>query len=583
MAEKNFERVIRNPQKAQKGKKRNEEPCCVRGIHDPGTKNGAQRDLMPDFDDVEAWEPWEISGTDSDAPDRLEEYPRHMVVRIAWRRDGSRAFVDKLKDYPGIRDRTDYRLLLSLLMTVRRGEPDQRIIIPWRAIGECMDLGWDVHRNYLRGDKSTGVVLKGFLERVLPDARLNKSHGGKGRARELVGVEEAIGDALLDARDHEFSRPGYTIEDRVYLDWTAPQYSPKQRSKSRDIRRRQARATRQYGAQLEHWAPPGLVDRLLDYVNDTLSARGFHIDQECFEEAYALVEEWPEGNPKTIARRRLRSLEGDAYPQYASSSNGGTLRIFTTSVSLASIDGDLRRILAPDWIELDLASAQLAIVSVDWDLPLLRRFLESGESIWESLYTHMDFEGVGISFTHAKPAIKRAMYSTAYGSAKKTALANMDEEYDNQLDHSVDAIPSRVAKRFFSHPLVEEVREAQKRRLQEIREAGGAHDCFDRWIKTSRYVRPESFKSRSVLAQLSQSRELQLLQPAIDLAISEAEKDEARYHIMLWQHDGFSLRVRDKDRAANYVNAFQEAVDNAASPYPTRLEVKYNPEWMSDE
>ena len=122
------------------------------------------------------------------------------------------------------------------------------------------------------------------------------------------------------------------------------------------------------------------------------------------------------------------------------------------------------------------------------------------------------------------------MYSTAHDPGKKTALANIHEEYGDQLRRSVDAIPSRVAEPFFSHLLVEETQEAQKRRLQEIREAGGANDCFGRWTKTSRYVKPENFKPRSVLARILQPREQQLLERAIDLAISDAEKDEARYY-----------------------------------------------------
>ena len=282
-------------------------------------------------------------------------------------------------------------------------------------------------------------------------------------------------------------------------------------------------------------------------------------------------------NKRFNALNQLSAIANDPVPRYLPSYTGNTVRVFTSGYSLCTIDKSLRRVLQPDWIELDLASAQLAIVGQDWGLAEVTEFLESGGSIWDSLYDFMGWAEYrsGVPKKSAKPALKKGLYSAVFGGGKKKILDLMYSEYVSGVHYPGFLVYEGFLGSFFEHPLVRELMKARRGQLREIEQEEGAEDVFGETIKLK-----SGTNSRSVLAQLAQAQELQLLLPALDVAEAELDRAEekganARFWITLWQHDGFSIRVRDKSRRSTIVRKFQKAVNEATGPYQTELEVDY--------
>ena len=535
-------------------------PCCV---DDKAGKGGQTEGESVQAEDPGA-EGVVISGTERAAGEASGGTP--APLRYTKRSTCSRPFREFLAERFEPRDRTDWKLLLHCLFGMQRGQDSGRVVMPWRTIAECMGYGADVHRNYVRGEKATGKVLNDFLRRVLPEASSTGYHH-KGIARELVNLPAALGADVLARRDRELNTPAHMIEDRVYL-VTGAQYSPANRSRyrKRDRQALKKAARRRMGDQV--LADVKDLKDLLGYMNGEVPTHRFgRIPQKRFEEAWAIVEGWESEEKQTQARMHLRAIADDPAPLYAPSPVGRTVRIFTPRPSLATIDSDLRQVLIPDWPELDLSSAQLAIAAKDWNLPSVRRFLDEGRSIWQSLYTHMQPGG---PLAAVKPALKKGMYSTVFGAAKKNIVPFMQEA---RRSAQLAELPEEVAGRFLSHPLMKEVLRGRRVQKNQIGKDGGARDCFERWIDTTDGGR---LHTPSILAQLAQARELQLLSPAIHLALNEARSERPRFHITLWQHDGFSVKVRDEDRRDYHLRRLQEAVNERCQRlgYPTRLEVQ---------
>jgi len=570
-------------------------PMCGDGFPSFGDFGAESLTIDSSLDDEKLSKEDEVLG---EADDPSEEYARHWIERRCHLRSAPAWFVQEIyRHYPELKamptrvdvtvrgkDRrvnpqaTFFNLLVAVTLTVRRGDPNQRIVVPWQAVAECMGYGWDEHRNYIREGLATHKYLEAFVEVFLPGAYIAKPHsqgryGGGGRATELVGVEAALGDAVLDLRATAFTISPSKLTDRVFLDYKATPWS-------KDKARRRKPKSRVPSSKLEE-AKCDLARDLMKYLNDNPS-NGYVISEEQEDAAYAFLEGRGTSSWRENHQMQLAALIDDPLPQYAPTERSS--RLSPSKISLATIKGEFRPICAPDWIELDLASSQLAINSVDWPLPKVHDHLQRGESIWLVLYDDMGLERYGVSAAQVKPAIKRGVYACCYGACKKTMYNRMREEYDDlqSQDPTLPDLPKVAFERIFDSPLMSEIWEVRKEKMDQIKAEGGARDCFGRWISC------EDFSTRSILSQLSQSRELKLLEPAIRLALDERRRSKEdgireRFRIALWQHDGFSIWVRDKERATSTIEEIKSVVNENIGPYPTRLEEKYTPDWLKEQ
>jgi len=547
-------------------------PWCVNRPASSETEIGPDGIKMPAFGSTPELGADVTSDTESDT----DEEDACFAHRFPWRMIVSREFVREIKDALKLESDADFNLAMALFLAVEPGS-QKPVVFTHKAIAECIGIRNDKHRNYTRHENATGERLEDFIRRILPSAIIREYRFTEGLAREVSGLQEAFGDELLALRDAEFAKRTHRLKDPVYLTLRATPFTKQNRYRTRKQDRVDPRTVE---------AKTELAQRLIEYVNG-LKPECFAIDVHNLDKAHDLVDGWEHEGSKRTAKFQLAAISADSYPQYEPSSRGATVRIFTRKASFATIKSELRRILAPDWIELDLASAQAAIVAADWGLPKLYALLQQGRSIWESLHQHMRLGALGVSLDGAKPLLKKGLYSAIFGGGHERIVKKMQAEYEQQECRPVETIPAESVSLFFTHELIVELLVGRTRMMDQVRKNGGAYDVFGRGIS----LRKNGWKPHRVLAQLAQAREMKLLEPAIDLAIAESErarlereagKDEyPRFQIMLWQHDGFSLHVRDKSRAASIVRRFQEDVESGLGDYPTRLEVKYKPGWLT--
>lgn len=258
--------------------------------------------------------------------------------------------------------------------------------------------------------------------------------------------------------------------------------------------------------------------------------------------------------PNPVVRRSqlalLQKIASQPKPFYGASSKDKTVRIFSRNASVLQLRNDIKHALISNWSTFDLKSAQLAIVAKDWGINSLATLLgDPSKSVWTELATPLQ----GVPFSIAKPAIKTAMYSIAYGGSE----TGVRSELDRTLSDELPGVPVDVGP-FFAQPIVRDLFLTRRAALHVVRKLG-APDCFGRQLTCKTPA-----QARSVLAQLSQAQEMQLLLPALDLA--EQRPDDFR--IMLWEHDGFSVHFR---RAAKRNDSTKRALIKAVNDECRRL------------
>lgn len=304
-------------------------------------------------------------------------------------------------------------------------------------------------------------------------------------------------------------------------------------------------------------APNAVTGMLLDYMNSRPS-HGFTVLRDYLPDAMAAAAQIEDELLRRRQQNLLRAIDDQPQPFYMPSDHSA--RINGSNESVLRCTRKIRKMLTRGWVSFDLRSAQLAICAAEWQVKEVLHFLETRRSIWDELLT---FFGKDLD-PGLKDVFKPMLYGVTFGAANKGIFRIFDK-----------AGRSRDQARYLmTHPLMQAMFEAREKRLQEIIDAGGAEDCFGTWIsipwmnygKGSRPVwRPNP---RSVLAQLAQSRELQLMLPILELA-----QQTRQFSIMLWLHDGCSIAFRDATRTKLWSGRIVEAVNRQATALgiPTEL------------
>jgi hypothetical protein len=256
----------------------------------------------------------------------------------------------------------------------------------------------------------------------------------------------------------------------------------------------------------------------------------------------------------------LRAIRDEPKPFYKPT--GKSVRIFPSTESILMLKRDLRAILTQDWMSFDLQSAQLAICAREWQVEEILLFLEhglkGGPSIWDELAAYLH----ATCTPQLKAACKQALYALTFGAGQQPVW--------DAFAHEGRSIEE--ARHLLQHPFIRALLVARKAQFSQIKQHGGAMSCFGQWVEvpiewdgTRRRNLPNY---RSVLAQLAQARELQLLEPVIDLA-----HQTDQFTITLWLHDGFCMDVRDRRRAARWAAHIITAVNGQAEKLgiPTTL------------
>ena len=508
--------------------------------------------MKADLGGIEGVESRAISVSDrSTFKDLEQKRPRvgtSPALRFANRKTGSGAFRDlAIEAYPALADPAYMRLFIALLDPLHRSEDGSEIVLTGQTLAACMAREIDyatcrLRRTYDEGgnitaDETTAAFLEAF-DRDVFDGRLPwtdftapvNGQAGKARAVPVDGLRNVGDAAVWCAWQTDRAIDPNDMKDRMYLDNGTPFGS---RGRSRERQR--------VLAILEHVkrsASCELSARLVALLNaqPAYYFEGLRERLSAAREAVERLDTTERG--KAHQRGVLENVDDQPQPYYGASDH--SVRVFNIVPHLPSLSAPVRRTLLADSVEYDLAASQLAIVARDWGLPTLYDFLDAGNSPWALILDTM-----GLPYTPAaKKAVKRGTYGLVYGAGQSRILTDVQAEYAKVTGRAMDV---RAAERFFENELIREAYAGRERELAVIRERGYAVDVFGRKITTGAngYGPADDLDySRSILAQLNQARELWLLEPVIGLAEEAQAKARPAFRLVLWQHDGFSVKYR---------------------------------------
>ena len=246
----------------------------------------------------------------------------------------------------------------------------------------------------------------------------------------------------------------------------------------------------------------------------------------------------------------LHAIETDYRPLYKPVARSA--RIYSFGQSMVSLERSIRKTLMKGYTEFDIRSSQLAIASRLWNIPKVVTYLKNpNNNIWTDLAN--DFE---INRDESKDIFKTCLYSTMFGAMKSRLKHNLAPlNVDNGFE------------KFIANEIIAEVWEKRNERFKTIRHDGGVKNVFGQWISIGPQI-----NLRSALAQEAQAFELFLLKDVIKLAIAEDGKQS--FQIILWQHDGFTVKFRHNDRKTFWTECIKATAQKTFDEFdvPTTLE-----------
>lgn len=266
--------------------------------------------------------------------------------------------------------------------------------------------------------------------------------------------------------------------------------------------------------------------------------------QETYEKAITL------SNPgKHI--QTLRAIEDMPKPFYYPSNDPASLtpRIFGTAMQYLS--KDLRRVLCPDWVEVDLKNCHLAIAGGLFHIASVQQFLQSGKSIWPELLEYMQCPAG--EEQHMKSCLKTALYSLIFGMRK--------DHVEEQLEKDLADYQLQKTQTFTKHNLLIDIDTALKQAKRSIKTEKGMQSAFG-WVPYRRGDDIDSF-----LANMIQTYELALVGSVYELAIREKKSKNTSFYIVLHQHDGFSFVPRKGEDTLKLFSKLNETLVQIAKTF----------------
>jgi hypothetical protein len=184
-----------------------------------------------------------------------------------------------------------------------------------------------------------------------------------------------------------------------------------------------------------------------------------------------------------------------------------------------------------NWVEADLVSSQLAIISKIWDIPFVRELLvnllNEQKSVWKYLQGELSISDTELHLV--KPLLKEIIYSICFGKSKNNLINDIEKNPDF-------AFASFSVEKLFSKQLFIELFAARERKIQSIIKSGGDFDAFGVWREIDRSKGKTNESVRSLMARVAQSWELKIMGEAFDVLDSSSKNK-----IVVFAHDGFTM------------------------------------------
>lgn len=249
-------------------------------------------------------------------------------------------------------------------------------------------------------------------------------------------------------------------------------------------------------------------------------------------------------------------------PIYRPSKNLRTDRLFGTGANITNLKKEVRQALTKDWVEFDLQSSQLAIVSKLWNIPALKSFLESGVSIWSELLSYYGLNKASKEVkSEVKKALKERIYGIVYGESKDR-IANGKIVNDKVEDEGLNIALSRfgISKggvKFLAHPLIKEILKARQTYMKYLLIAG---------VITDAYGKHHLVNKTNVLSKMS--RVAQSYEQILIYGVFELTNDNNDdWSIQLSQHDGVSVKFRHSHTKQYWIAKICQYVNDRCKSY----------------
>lgn len=404
-----------------------------------------------------------------------------------------------IKEFPSLKDKN----MMGLFMSLVYGKKDRHTGMPLVGIAHCSRA----FKNKTTNNPSLPRLQK--MQSIL--GRDNFIWGGYNHAKRecrtltTFNLPQHIITLMID-EIHSNAHAG----TRVYLDGKPYKRSGNQMEEINLVRERDPKFH-----LLKHTSQA----EVLEYLNDLHPKHYQKIFKYNYTEAFEATKALTKNRDDTL--NFLHCLWEDCEtPYYALSEN--TYRLYPTGASIVQLPSAIRKKLTKDWYEVDLKSAQLAIISRLWNIPTLKAFLESGQSFWTHCLTLLELE---VNETNKK-WLKELSYALAFGAGELGFKGICAE-------HSMDF---SYYKAFREINLVADIFKARKRRMKFFKDNNYVHtDCYGYITQ----VHPtEAYR---LLAREAQALEFLLMTPLFQYCISRSPNEIC---VTLFQHDGVSLYIR---------------------------------------
>ncbi len=449
---------------------------------------------------------------------------------------------------PGLGDNKSYWRFLSYLLFGTYTNDEGHLLLAREVVAAMEDKVADQHYKALRfidqfRENVIGFEIEDYVLHFDKDQR---------RVRTLKSLRlPAEVDAVVKAERRSKG------SDRVYMS-TGNVCLRKHMSAARKVDREEA----EQRALDKYIAPQTAL--LLGYMN-SLPPNRFTSALRHLPEAIEAAEKLTDAENQL---NLLHAIREHCQPFYIPAE--ATSRVFALGGSINGLHHDLRAIMSQDWMTADLKSAQLAIVARVWGIPELDEYLSSGRKVWPELTAQ-----IGLPFTpFGKKIVKDALYAAVYGAGEERMISDLASALmDTRLNGE------QAFRDLKKHPVVKTLLSARKRQLAKIRGEKGGTDSFGR-VFTLQYrnVPGKQFQydnSRSILASISQSYELSILMPILELALGQQFQSHG-FTVVQWLHDGVSFDVHDKADLKEWLQRLATLVKDQADSLGINTELEFS-------
>ncbi len=251
----------------------------------------------------------------------------------------------------------------------------------------------------------------------------------------------------------------------------------------------------------------------------------------------------------------IRDMQKPFYPPLR---NSKSPRLYGTAPQF--LTAKVRKLLYPHWIDLDLRSAQLAIIAYRFGATQIKTFLAKHGSFWREAVNYLGLASDTVTYELAKPFIKKFVYSLVYGMTPLTAWY--------RLKKGIASLPRNADATLLTHPLIREVITVVETAKRDIITKKGIEGAYG-FIPFDAGDTPES-----ILACCVQSYELACIYGVYADALKREKNDNVVYDIVLHAHDGVSIAMRKGASLDSILPTLQKSVQCHALKHGIVIELE---------